>query len=205
MKMPSHRVNSTVVGLALAVLVTLLVAAAAKLGLLEGVELEAYDYLVSRQSLPPPNELLFIDFDDAAMERWGVSQIPRDKLAALIEKASSGGAQIIGLDVLLDEGRGPEEDAQLARAIGDAGNVVLATVFDDGQQQGVEPLPLFRKPALSTGFTNLPQDSDGFLRRSFLWMGTTQRKSESLALAVAVSYLGRPLQRGAGGSYHLGG
>src|SRR5208282_3997168 len=179
MKALSHQVNSAVAGLSLAALVTLLVAAAVRLGALEGAELQAYDLLVSTQDLkPPPGELLYVDFDDDAMQAWGVSRIPRDKLAALVEKASSGGAEIIGLDVLLDERRGTEEDAALARAMGDAGNVVLATVFDEEHLPGVEPQPVFRESALSVGFVNLPLDSDGFLRRMFLWMGTTQHTAE---------------------------
>jgi len=200
----SIQANSAVAGLALAALATLLVAAAARVGLLEGVELEAYDFLVSAHTIAPPEELFYVDFDDAAMTAWGVSRIPRDKLAALVEKASSGGAEIIGLDVLLDERRGTEEDAALARAMGDAGNVVLATVFDEEHLPGVEPQPVFRESALSVGFVNLPLDSDGFLRRMFLWMGTTQHTAESFPVAVAVNYLGQPLERGRAGSYRLG-
>jgi len=189
----------------LAALVTLLVAAAVRLAVLDGVQLEAYDFLVSRASLLPPGEVLYVDFDDAAMQAWGVSQVPRDKLAAVVEKASSGGAAIIGLDVLLDEPRGcSTEDAALAVAIGEAGNVVLATIFGDEQLPGSEPLPMFRQHALSTGFANLPVDSDGFLRRAFLGIRTAQQRSESLAVAVAVNYLGQPLQRGGAGTYHLG-
>ena len=204
-KATSLRFKSVFVALALAALVTLVVAAAVQLGALEGAELEAYDYLISRSTQPPPPEVLYVDFDDAAMQAWGVSQIPRDKLAGLIQKASAGGAEIIGLDVLLDEPRRcSTEDTALAAAIANAGNVVLASVIGNGQLPGSEPLALFRQHALKTGFVDLPQDSDSFLRRAFLWMNMGHENAESFALALAVQYLGRQLQRADGGTYRLG-
>lgn len=205
MKVASQRVNSTVAGLALAALVTLLVGAAVRLGALEGAELEGYDLLVSTQDLKPPSgEVLNVDFDDDAMQAWGVSHIPRDKLAALVEKAAAGGAEMIGLDVLLDEKRGAEEDAALAKAIGDAGNVVVGSVAGAEHFPGSEPLPAFRQAALATGFVNLPVDPDGFLRRMFLWMRTAEYTGESFPVAIAANYLQQPLERGASGTYRLG-
>lgn len=205
MKAPSHQVNSGVAGLALAALATLLVAAAVRLGAFEGAELQGYDLLVSTQDLkPPPGELLYVDFDDDAMQTWGVSRIPRDKLAALVEKAGAGGAELIGLDILLDEKRGAIEDATLAKAIGDAGNVILATIAGAEHLPASEPLPIFRQAALATGFVNLPVDSDGFLRRTFLWMRTPDYAGESFPVTIAANYLQQPFEREASGTFRLG-
>jgi adenylate cyclase len=198
------KLPSAAAALVLAGLVTLLVAAAVRLHLFEGVEFQGFDLLVSTRNLPPPGEIVFVDFDDDAMQTWGVSRIPRDKLAALINKAAAGGAEIIALDILLDEKRGAEEDAALARAIGDAGNVILATIARAEHLPASEPLPVFRQQALATGFANLPVDSDGFLRRMFLWIRTPEYSGESFPVAIAANYLQQPLQRGRPGAYRLG-
>jgi adenylate cyclase len=202
MKPRPHNITSAAAALALAALVTLLVAGLARLGVLDGVEFQGYDLLVSTRRLPPPEEILFVDFDDAAMQAWGVSRIPRDKLADVVEKAAA--ASLIGLDVLLDERRTPEEDARLATALGNAGNVVLAGIFGTENLPDTDPLPAFRQQALATGFVNLPVDSDGFLRRMFLWMRTPQHSAESFPVALATNYLQQPLQHGRPGALRLG-
>jgi adenylate cyclase len=163
---------------------------------MEGIEFEGFDLLVSaRNPEPPPDELLFVDFDNNAMQSWRVSQIPRDKLAAVIEKASAGGAELIGLDIFLDEKRSAEDDRTLTEAIGAAGNVVLATNFAVENLPAAEPLAEFREKALATGFVNLPVDSDGFLRRMYLGVRTTNFQGESFAVALASNYLQQPLRR----------
>jgi adenylate cyclase len=205
MKPPPYRINPAVVALGLAALVTLLIAGVVRLGALEGAEFQGYDLLVATHDLESPAaELLFLDFDDSAMQAWGVSRIPRDKLAQVLAVAAAGGAEIIALDVLLDEKRGADEDAALARAIGDAGNVVLASIAGVEQLPASEPLPPFRERALATGFVNLPVDSDGFLRRMLLWVRTPEYAGESFPVAVATNYLQRPLERGRPGTYRLG-
>lgn len=62
----------------------------------------------------------------AAIGRWPWS---RTKLAELIDVISSGEPKVVGVDILLSESEGPKQDEALGKAIENAGNVVLATVF----------------------------------------------------------------------------
>jgi len=81
---------------------------------------------------------------------------------------------VILLDVLLDEpGPSPGEDATLAQAMRQVGNVVLpATVVHtgvSGQAKGVVPLDLFASAAWAVGHTLLTESAaDGVLRRLVL-------------------------------------
>ena len=204
MKARSHAARSGLAALALAVLVTLLVAVVVRLGLLEGVEYQGYDFLLSTDALPPPDELVFVDFDNAAMETWHVSRVPRDKLARVVARASEAGAEVIGIDVLLDEKRGAGEDAELSKAIGDAGNVVLSRIDGAEELPASEPLAEFGQRATNTGFVNLPVDSDGCIRRMILWTGTRGSVAKSFPVVIAESYLGQPLKVGRPGTYLLG-
>lgn len=96
---------------------------------------------------------------------------PRTLYAELVERVAQGGAAVIALDILFAEPSKAEDDAALARAIANAGSVVLAAnyLYDENAAvrmwKRVDPIaPLLDAGALS-GLARVPFDPDQFVRR----------------------------------------
>jgi hypothetical protein len=60
--------------------------------------------------------------------------------------AAGGGTELIDLDFLLTEPRNTEDDKDLAAALADAGNVIIAAQVQNAQLPPQEPLPMFCDP-----------------------------------------------------------
>src|SRR5690606_37534128 len=106
-----------------------------------------------RGPLPPPDSVVVVSITGAAAEALEQS--------TEIDRLSEAGAPAIAFDITFLEPREPETDAQLAAAVRDAGNVLLAervaeraTVETGGGTVLVErrefPLPEFETAALGT-------------------------------------------------------
>src|ERR1700733_9046482 len=115
-----------VLTLILGLLSVAIVYAADRLGILEKPELQGYDLLVAKQpAREPPEEMLYVDFDEDTVEQYNAFPIPRVLLGDLLQKISSGKPAVIGLDVILDKPRAPADDKRLASIIADATNVIV--------------------------------------------------------------------------------
>lgn len=165
--------------------------------LLEPLELLGYDWLLSRQGFwPPGTSVVFVDFDEVSMRALDRRYpLPREKIAAIVEKAAAGGATVIGLDVLLsDPGCPPEHDARLAAVIAAAGNVVLASTHPAPEVAAESPLPPFAAAALDVGYANLRADADGFVRRFQPALRSPEYQGIAFSVALATQYAGEGLK-----------
>ena len=170
----------------LSILLTLIIFSLERGGLLESLDLRAYDLLVAEQHREPPStDVLNVDFDDDFVRRHTAFPIPRLLLADFIAKIAQGKPSVIGVDVILDVARAPEDDAHLAKVIDDAGNVVLISEYGFATYQQSDPLEPFRKAAAGVAFGDLPIDEDGAVRRMFLRVTTAKYKGVSLPVALA--------------------
>lgn len=89
----------------------------------------------------------------------------RRDLAVALDNLCEAGAEIIGLDMVLQSpDPDPEADAVLASAIERCGNVVLAwgSTTHGGE---LLPIDIFRDAAISDGIIDFHEDSDDILRR----------------------------------------
>src|SRR5574337_230838 len=116
----------------------------ANLPLFPLLELKASDLLFRlRGSLAPPKEIVVIAIDEPSFaeisRQW---PWPRSLHARLIDQLKKAKARVIGFDILFAEPSQPEEDRALARAIREAGHVVLAC------EQAVIADRLFRQTIL---------------------------------------------------------
>jgi adenylate cyclase len=152
-------------------------------GYMTGLEDDALDLLfqlrdVRRKDLRArgarePITLVEVDEDSIRASNVRLQKWPRDWYARLIDRASAGGANTIGLDVYLTEAGGVTNedkaaDQTLADSISNAGNVVLAEKLPAGGTPALVPLPQFADGAWAVGFVDLPQDGDRFVRSAFL-------------------------------------
>ena len=159
--------------LAITLTLALLILFGYERGLLDFVELKTLDkrfHIRGRMPLRAPIVLVSIDqdsFDELDLSwPW-----PRNLHAVLIRKLVQSRAKIIGLDLLFTEPRAdPREDNDLAEAIKEAGNVVLAAELtevsgDFGPKTTMNlPIPALRAAALGYGPVNFVTDQDGVIR-----------------------------------------
>ena len=187
------------VAMALALGSTAIVAGLARLDFVRVIELQGFDRLVMGQGEPGRiAEIAFVDISDRTVKDLGRWPIPRDTLAAAVDRIAAGAPQLIGLDVILPERRDPAQDSALAGALERAGNVILVTSRTEG---GIweDPRPEFRDAALDVAAASLYLDEDGAVRRVPLVAGEKDRKVLGLAAALYTNYRQvalRPMRRG---------
>lgn len=151
--------------------------------------------------------ITLVEVDEASIRASNVrpQKWPRNWYAHLIERASAGGANTIGLDVYLSEAGGISDedkaaDQQMVDALTNAGNVVLVEKREAGGTPAIVPLPVFVDAAYAVGFADLPHESDRFVRTAQL---TYLRPSadgqievrDSFASMMAQGFLEKPLTK----------
>ena len=89
----------------------------------------------------------------------------REVFADLIYKISIANPKVIGVNLgfISESTDSPTSDFLLGEAIKDAGNVILASYFD--QEGGyILPYRIFQEAAIGSGFTDKPEDFDNGIR-----------------------------------------
>ncbi len=158
---------------AAAVLIVLL---SASLGVLAdwrapGIGRYAKDWLMRRRgTLPVPGDLAIVAIDEKSIAALGRFPWPRQVLADAIETLKRDDPKVIAVDVLFPDPTTPENDAGLARAVSDAGNVVLAAQLVDSPVHGgpatwLAPLPALAQAAQSVGHVNVQVEAEGTARQ----------------------------------------
>jgi adenylate cyclase len=162
--------------------------------------LSAYDLQVAAQRAEPPSDqVINIDFDESTVRDYNAFPLPRLLLAQVITKIAATKPSVIGIDVILDIARKPDEDAQLAKVIDDAGNVILISEYGFDTHLRNDPLRIFQEAAAGVAFGDLPIDDDGAIRRMFLRVTTDSYKALSLPVALADLASGQHLRPGGPG------
>lgn len=112
----------------------------------------------------PHARLVVVTIDDVSLEALGRWPWDRGVHAEVIRRIAAGRPAAIGYDVTFAEPQDAYNDALLAQAMQDAGNVVLPieTALAEGS---VWPLSLFQQAAARIGHVTLQPDEDGVVRR----------------------------------------
>lgn len=143
-----------------------------------------------------PN-ITIVGIDDAALDQYGrLNTWSRTLHVTLIENLRRAGARVILIDILFADPT--DEDAALARAIDDAGNVVLAaagnTLADSSgattyvYEEILPPAPLLREAAAAIAHVNVETADDGRVRRVPLFATDTSGQ-EFLSFGLAAASL----------------
>src|SRR5215472_10664409 len=119
-----------------------------------------------RRPLPVSKGVAMVLIDDATLAQQGRWPWPRTQLAKLIRAVSAQQPRAIGLDVLLPEDEDEQNDLDLARAIQDAPNLVLAAKISTSPTGDlwVDPRPRFARAAKGIGHVQAIIDVDGLCR-----------------------------------------
>jgi PAS domain S-box-containing protein len=129
------------------------------------------DWLVrARGPLPVPEEIAVVAIDEPSMARFGRFPWSRQVIARTIDALAAAKPKVIALDVLFTDPTTQEDDDDLARSIGRAGNVVVAAQLIDspvhgGPSRWLPPLPGIERAAAGVGHVNAQTELDGIVRQ----------------------------------------
>ena len=156
-----------------------------------------------RGPLAPPEDVAVVAISGAAADRLGLSsqlnEWPRNLHAELLDRLSAAGASAIAIDILFDRPRNRDWDAELAAAVANAGNVILAerVQSDDVDERAgapriivdrrFEPIPMLKDAALGTAPFTLPSVP---IRVSQFWVfGRSLSELPSLPVVTLQAHL----------------
>src|SRR5215471_5070228 len=126
-----------------------------------GIGRYAQDWLMrARGPLPVPDDIAIVAIDEPSIARFGRFPWSRHVMARTIDAIATNHPKVIALDVLFTDPTSQEDDEVLARAIGRAGNVVVAAQLadapaGDGPARWLLPLPALERAAAATGHVNV--------------------------------------------------
>lgn len=200
-KQTFHRRAVILIGL----LATILSVSITRTGFFEGLENKSIDWrFKERGVIAPTAPVVIVAIDDASFsempERW---VWPRNFYAQLISNLKSWGAKAIAFDVVYSEptARNPKEDAEFAKAVEKAGNVVLgmAIIYEETKigpkTTKVFPIPQLNEAAYASGIVHHPFDRDSSIRHSHLVKVETENKQKYLSLSMEALGLYKGLRR----------
>jgi adenylate cyclase len=176
-----------------------LIVALVGLGWLEWLEYRALTWLFEgRGPHQPTAPIVIVSIDEASFteldQQWPFT---RDTHARLIRKLAAGRPLAIGFDVIFDRpSASAAADEELARAIEQAGNVVLGAAPSEdvlvhpGLKTATRlevpnlPIPNLRRGAAGVGAINQMRDADSYVRRARprVWAGTEQMRGLDIEL-----------------------
>ncbi|MBI4146567.1 adenylate/guanylate cyclase domain-containing protein [Candidatus Woesearchaeota archaeon] len=144
----------------------------------------------------PLNNIIILAIDDKSIQEIGRWPWDRDVYAKMLPILN--GSKAIAIDVIFSEPQA-EKDEQFARALTDAGNVILSveyTGFEKTQQGMIGqapllPVPELKKAARSLGAINLITDPDGVVRAA----NTNLQESHPLLAETVALHLGVKTQK----------
>ncbi|MGH1366227.1 MAG: CHASE2 domain-containing protein [Calditrichia bacterium] len=143
---------------------------------LDSLELKTVDWRFEWRGVEDLSDspVVIVAIDDqsfeALPERW---PWPRSYYARVVRNLNRAGAKAIGIDVIFDspDEQYPERDRELAEAIQERGNVVMAGKLEQTSRlrsyfAPLEPIELFKTAADgSVGLVSIQSDGDGIYRR----------------------------------------
>ena len=181
--------------------VSFVLGSARLLGLLTASELALYDRnrtLASLSSSPPPPITLVL-IDEADIRRHG-HPLRDEILRVLIETILAAEPRALAIDLYRDLPVPPivegdqDSDSPAYRMLGDTitgdSRVVMIMKFPDPNSDGT-PAPRFLKGTEQVGFSDLPVDPDGIVRRGLLYLSDGDTPLFSISLQLALRYLAK--------------
>ena len=163
-------------------LVSVLFVGLLKLGALQPFEQAAYNTLFKlRGEQPWDDRLVLVAIDDASIRKLGRFPWSRQRYVTLLNRLQQAESSVVVVDLVWSE-RSPD-DASLAQAIAQHGQVVLAQAQDSNGIPLI-PVPELQRAAIATGHIFKPQDTDGVTRSIPLQV----QEIPALGLATVRSY-----------------
>ena len=159
-----------------------------------------YDRALTNSPAVVRNQVTIVALDDPTLKQYGVYPLPRLAYADLLKALKPLAPTVVAFDIsFYDRSPLPAEDAALAAAIKDSGNVVLAMqgvgeVDVSGHRTKYSavqlPIPELASAAAALGAVNIRQDPDHVVRDSQLVIeGPDGKQYYGLPLVAAARHL----------------
>ncbi|MDF5724080.1 MAG: CHASE2 domain-containing serine/threonine-protein kinase [Rhizonema sp. PD37] len=169
----------------------MLIVGVQQLGVLESIELKAYDQMMQRRAdLSPDPRLLIVGFTEAdiqKLQQGTPNGIVLDKILSKLERHQP---KVIGLDFFRDVPVQPGHQQLLAHL--KQSSLIVPICRVGGGNTPAVPQPLGIKSDI-VGFADIPEGKDGIIRRNLLVITPNLKSScttaASLGLQLAVEYL----------------
>ncbi len=158
-------------------------------GLLQMLELAAFDQLfIRRLSEKPDERIVIVDIDEKTVTKLGYP-IADKKLAQILENIKQHKPRAIGLDIYRDIPVGEGYDS-LVKIFESTPNLVgVQKVVESADSSAVNPPPALKKLD-RVGANDLAIDGDGKIRRSFFYLSDKKGNSVfSFSFKLAYLYL----------------
>ncbi len=162
---------------------------------LEAFEDKSYDLRFKniRGPITPSDQIVIVAIDDASIAELGRFPWSRSNYLPLLKNLSNAGAKAILFDAFFSETEDETTDLAFAKAIKEAGNVILATHFNLDPNFKVlghtRSLPLLEEQALGGAHINFVPEDDGVNRRNILVLEEDGKLVPSLGLRGAMAAL----------------
>jgi adenylate cyclase len=160
-----------------------------EVGALQALELLAYDQHLRGQALTPPDDrIVLIGETEADLRRWGYP-LPDGILAEVLERLAQGRPRVIGVDKYRDLAAPPGSE-RLDQFLRRHSEIIWVTKFGNfaARDPAIAPPPALVNTD-QTGFSDIPIDEDGQVRRGLLFLDDGQQAFTSFALAIVLRYL----------------
>lgn len=158
------------------------------LGLLQALELAAFDQTLTFRPREKPDErVIIVTIEEADLQQYGFP-IPDNILAKLLLKIDSAKPRAIGLDLYRNLPVEPGS-AELHEVLANIPNIIGIELIAHNETLAVQPHPLLKKQK-RIGINNVMRDIDNKVRRGILyWWTKDGTQYQSLSLKLALIYL----------------
>ena len=160
-----------------------------QLGVLETVELSAYDWTVRLASPPTDSHsrIVLITITEEDIQHLGQWPISDESIAKAVNILTEYGPRAIGLDLYRDKEVQPGRD-YLNTVLSGHPEIVTVMKFPDQNGSGV-PGPAILQGTDQIGFNDILVDPGGIVRRGFLFLEDQRGIATSFSLLLALKYL----------------
>jgi len=155
---------------------------------LQRLDLQLYDYLLSYRERPVTDQVVIVAIDEKSLEELGRWPWSRATHAQALSHLTDMGVKAVGIDLLFVEPANDGGDELLAEQIARNGRVVLALaprLDSAGEISGeLGAMPSFSEVAAASGHVDVELDVDGICRQVFVKAGYGMARWSALGSAV---------------------
>jgi len=201
--MDKRQIRNAVAALAITAAAVALLWAAGRLHVtavvLTKLEYTACDTLLfgGRGPLPTPEEVVVVAIDPPSVQNLGQWPFPRSYHARLVNQLAAMGAKVVAFDIVMDVGRGDQDDRELVDACRRAGNVIMAAQVDSsedpigGHRRMMLVMPFEElREVCALGTVSFTKEEDSKVRFASAGHEVAGMQIPLLSVHAAASYLG---------------
>jgi adenylate cyclase len=162
-----------------------------RLGGFQELELRVYDYLTQAKAYldksPKAYPVSILLLKEHDIHQYGPYPFSDGLIDEVIQRIEYFKPRVIGLDIYRDTPT-REGTENLINTVNSFNNIIIINKFKSTNSPGVSVMPELDNPD-KTGFSDLLQDSDGVVRRGFLYLDDGHTSYRSFGLQLALAYL----------------